>query len=432
MKLSENGKALRWMFIVALSIRLLVSIVMFREHLDPTQGHWNFGWEMGLVARSIYEGHGFSSPLFDPSGPTAWMAPVYPYLIAGCMKLFGLYTAASALAILSLNSIFASITVLPVFFTARRIFGERTARLAGWMWVFFPYSIYLSAGRIWENTLTCMVASFIWLQTLRLVESRKNRDWILWGALWGAAALVSPAALGTLPFLGIWVVVRRHKAQRSWLLPAVASALVFVACIAPWTIRNYQTFHRFIPLRDNFWLEMHVGNNGDTSDVTPDSSHPSNNPAEYAQWKQLGELGYMDAKKVETKAFIREHPGFFAWVSLRRAAYVWTGFWSLDPKFLAGEPFHIPNVMFTTAITLLMLRGLRYARRRGKREAVLPIILVLITFPVVYYVSHPSMDYRHPLDPLIVSAVCYCVVEWLREREEKKAALAVETASAKI
>jgi len=37
------------------------------------------------------------------------------------------------------------------------------------------------------------------------------------------------------------------------------------------------------------------------------------------------------------------------------------GFWSLDPNFLAKEPFHIPNIFLTTAITLLLLGGLRFA-----------------------------------------------------------------------
>ena len=39
--------------------------------------------------------------------------------------------------------------------------------------------------------------------------------------------------------------------------------------------------------------------NGDTSDVTPDSAHPTTSPIEYAQWRRLGEIGFMDAKKVE-------------------------------------------------------------------------------------------------------------------------------------
>ena len=55
---------------------------MVPEFLDPYRDHWHFGWEMGRIARSIVEGHGFSSPFFDPSGPTAMLPPAYPYLVA--------------------------------------------------------------------------------------------------------------------------------------------------------------------------------------------------------------------------------------------------------------------------------------------------------------------------------------------------------------
>ena len=407
------------MFAVAFGIRLAVSAFMVPEFLDNYRDHWHFGWEMGRIARSICEGHGFSSPFFDPSGPTAMLPPAYPYLVALCMKLFGGFTVGSTMAILTLNSLFASLTVFPVFFLAKRVLDERTARVSGWAWAFFPYSIYLASGRIYSDSLTCLIASLLWLQTLRVEKSRVIGDWLLWGLLWGAAGLVSPVLLGPLPFLAIWLVVRRSRAGLPWLAPGMASAVVLLAVVTPWTVRNYRAFDRFIPLRDGFWMEVHVGNNGDTSDVTPDSAHPTTSPIEYAQWRALGEIGYMDAKKTQALDFIRQHPGFFVWVSARHVANMWTGFWSLDPKFLADEPFHIPNTFFATAMTLLLIGGLRYAWLNGKGQEVFPLVLIFVTFPMVYYITHSSMDYRHPLDPIIVIMDCYCVLEWRRRRKSR-------------
>ncbi|HKD86873.1 MAG TPA: glycosyltransferase family 39 protein [Terriglobales bacterium] len=404
------------MVLAALAIRLGVSAIMAQSFVDPFRGYWHFGWEMGRIAQSICQGQGFASPFFDPSGPTAMLPPAYPYLVALCMKLFGGFTTASALGILTLNSIFASFTVLPVYFLARRVFDEKAAVVAGWVWVFFPYSIYLSGGRIYSDTLACLIASLLWLQTIRLKDSRATTDWLLWGALWGAAGLVSPALLGPLPFLAIWLIVQRREADRPWLVPGIVAGCAFLALITPWTLRNYRVFHRLVPLRDGFWMEVHVGYNGDTSDVTPDSAHPTTSSAEYAQWQRLGEIGYMDAKKSEALAFIGQHPGFAVWVALRHFLNMWTGFWSLDPRFLANEPFHIPNVLFTTAITLLLLAGFRYAWLEGKWQDVFPLALIIFTFPLVYYVTHTSMDYRHPLDPIIVIMISYCVVEWRRRR----------------
>ncbi len=370
--LAGARRSLYSMFLVALAIRVAVSAVMVPEFLDPFRDHWHFGWEMGRIARSIVEGHGFASPFFDPSGPTAMLPPAYPYLVAACMKLFGGFTVGTTMAVLTLNSGFGSLTVIPLYFLAKRVLDERTALVAGWVWVFFPYSIYLAGGRIYSDALTCLIATLLWLQTVRLEQSRTTRDWLLWGLLWGLGGLVSPVLLGPLPFLAVWLAVRRSRAGLSWFGPGVLAACVLLAVVTPWTIRNYRAFGRLIPLRDGFWMEVHVGNNGDTSDVTPDSAHPTTSPVEYAQWRRLGEIGFMDAKKVEALAFIHQHPGFFAWVTLRHMANMWTGFWSLDPMFLADEPFHIPNVFFATAMTLLAVGGLRYAWLAGKAKGCLP------------------------------------------------------------
>lgn len=413
-------KAVVFMMTAGLVLRLVAVAFMVTNHLNPILDHWKFGWEMGRVARSLYQGSGFSSPLFEPSGPTAWMAPGYPLLLASVFKVFGLFTTASAWAILTLNSIFGVVTIIPVVNIARRFFGKRVAMYSGWVWAFFPYSVYLSAGRVWENTLTTMLFSFIMWLTLELAESPTMAKWLGWGALWGLGALISPAMVGTLPFLGLWVAYRHHRDGHKWFLRAAMASLVFWVIMSPWVIRNYVVFGKFIPLRDNFWLEMHVGNNGDTSDVTPDSAHPSNSPIEFAQWEQLGEVRYMDAKKVQTKQFISDHTGFFAWLTVRRFAYTWTGFWSLDSKFLADEPFHIPNVIFSATMTFLLLLGFHFARQSGIGRDSIPLLIGIICFPMVYYFTHPSMDYRHPIDTIIVIFGTYAVLEAVERKKARK------------
>ena len=147
------------MVVVALVIRMVVMGFTYRDRLDPARDHWTFGWEMARVARSIVTGQGFSSPYPEPSGPTALVPPLYTYLVAGVFKLFGVYTAASALVILNLNNLFSSFTCLPVFLIARRVFGLRVAAWAGWIWALFPYSITLSNVCVWETLLTTLLLS---------------------------------------------------------------------------------------------------------------------------------------------------------------------------------------------------------------------------------------------------------------------------------
>ena len=50
-------------------------------------GH--LGAECDSIAQAIVAGRGFSDPFQEPSGPTAWMPPVLPYLTAAVYWLTG-------------------------------------------------------------------------------------------------------------------------------------------------------------------------------------------------------------------------------------------------------------------------------------------------------------------------------------------------------
>jgi hypothetical protein len=86
---------------------------------------------------------------------------------------------------------------------------------------------------------------------------------------------------------------------------------------------------------------------------------------------------------------------------LRRFVYMWTAFWNLDPKNLEIE-FHNPaNVYLTVSLTVVMLIGLWQALRTA-REKTLPYLLLLLFYPLVFYVTHPEIRYRHIIEPEII------------------------------
>ena len=87
-----RSRTLFLMVATGLTIRLIVMAFMYKQHLDPWHDHFHFGFEAGRIARSIAQGEGFSSPLYEKTGPTAWLTPVYPYILAGFFKVFGIYT----------------------------------------------------------------------------------------------------------------------------------------------------------------------------------------------------------------------------------------------------------------------------------------------------------------------------------------------------
>src|SRR5579872_5153023 len=400
---------------VAFVLRFVVAAFLYKEFVDPYRDFWHFGWETGRVARSIAAGHGFSSPLFGDTGPTAIMTPLYPYLLGGTFKVFGIYSTASAFALLAFNTLCSALTCIPIFLIAENFFGRRLAKWTGWTWVFFPHAIFFSAGRIWVTSLATLLLTLGLLMTIRFAHDTPLRTWVAYRVLWALNGLANPANLAVLPFLAVWLLVRLRVQSWRWIARAVVSALVFAAMISPWFVRNYRTFGRFMPFRDNFWYEFWAGNTGDTSDLVPDWAHPSNGEAEMQKYRDMGELRYFDSKKPMVLNFIRQHPGTFARLTAKKFVFTWTGFWSLNRTYLAGEPFEIPNTVFCTALTLLMLAGLWLAFRENPFAGSF-FAVVLFSIPLLYYITHPDLEYRHVIDPEIVILATLAAMRLLRRK----------------
>jgi 4-amino-4-deoxy-L-arabinose transferase-like glycosyltransferase len=276
------------MVLVGLSLRLIVAGFLYPEHLNPDRDYWLFAGEAGRIGRSLVNGQGFSSPFFGETGPTALMAPAYCYLVAAVFKTFGVYTKSSALFLLFLNCLFSAFTCLPVFFIARKNFGERAAHMAGWIWALFPYAIFFSADFLWPTVLSTLLLSLLFLWMLSMSDAAGAAVWLGFGSFSGVAALNDPIVLSVLPALGMWACYRRHKLGRSWLPRASMALLAFLLITSAWFIRNYQTFHRVIPVRDGFWLEVYLGNNGNGWHWAPPGFHPTNNEAEWQEYRHSG------------------------------------------------------------------------------------------------------------------------------------------------
>jgi 4-amino-4-deoxy-L-arabinose transferase-like glycosyltransferase len=392
------------MILAAIILRLVVVASVFRATSTPTASYEQFGWEVGWVARSIALGHGFTSPFLPLTGPTALVPPLFTYVLGTIFRLFGLYSASSAVVVLLFNTILSALTVIPIYLSAKLTLNTRAARIAGWAWAVYPFSVYFSAARVWEYALTALLFSlcFRFAQTLHL--QRRVLAWVAFGLLYGVTALSNPSVASVLPFFLLLALYRLHRSGGRWLLSGLAATLAFIAVLLPWTLRNEHRLHAAFPVRDGFWLEAYAGNNGDTSDSNPAWAHPASSAAEMRRYQSLGEVRYLAEKRALTLHFVAAHPAFTAWVSARRALRFWTGFWSLSPTYLAREPLDAPNIVFCTAVTLLMLRGLRHLWQRDPGAA-LPYLILLAVFPLTYYLTHSSMDYRQPIEPEIIVLV---------------------------
>jgi len=400
--------------VVAFVVRILFLFVFYHRYGETTVSDrvplGVFG-ETGEVARAIAEGRGFSSPLQGfQSGPTAWLTPIFPYLLAGVFKIYGTFSYSSGLVIRAIDLAFSAFTCWPICAIGTKAFGRVTGKAAAWIWVICPTAIYFPLLWVWDTALAGLWMALLFAATLLLRGSDRIGWWAAYGALWAVGALISPSLLSVLPFLALWALwPLRQRLEHAARLAVVAS-LIFTAGIAPWTIRNYVVFHKFIPLRSNFGLELWLGNNPSVPETWSPGLHPNENPVEGAKYVRMTEIPYMEEKQREAFAFLRSHPLDAAHFAFRRFAQNWLGMWDSPYDIWSHAPLYAKlAIVWNCSFSLLSLVGVLFAYRAGKKEAV-PFAMVMLIFPLIFYLTHTSLRYRFPLDPIMQVLAAYAVV----------------------
>jgi len=360
---------------------------------------------MGRIGRSLALGQGFANPFYGITGPTAWEPPLYPLLIGGVFRIFGIYTPASAFVLLAVNSLFAALTTLPIVSIAKRCFGEGVALWSAWTWALLPSMIFWSTRWVWETSLATFLLALLLALALALEVKDGRKLWLEFGFLWGIAALTNPSLLSMLPVSGLWAWYRRAKQGKRSSTGVAAASAIFLACLAPWLVRNYRTFGRFLWIRSNFGVELRLGNGPGADGRWMDFLHPSKNVQQFQLYRQLGEIAYAAERKREALAFMREDYARFAGLSLKRFAYFWGGP-PRSPPSLANLGGHFLYL----ASSLLAGYGLAEAFRKRRPGAWLFLWLMLI-YPLVYYGVFFLPRYRHPIEPELGILMLYAIRE---------------------
>ncbi len=395
-----------WMVAIGLFLRLAWIVVGHTYKFKTLEQNFGFGWEMGRIGAAIASGHGFSNPFSGSTGPTAWEPPLYPYLIAGVFHIFGIYSRTSAFVLLSINSVFSALTCIPIFLIARRIFSEKVAVGAAWTWALLPYVMYWCTRWVWETSLSALlVAVIVWL-ALTLEDRDGLKPWLEFGLIWGIAALNSTVLLSFLPASGLWAWNRRARRGKPSLAGVALASLVFIACITPWLLRNYQTFGKFIFIRDNFGAELLLGNRKGADGTWPWYLHPTQDPYAMRQYTSMGELAYVSMCKRQALDYIKADYGRFAILCFKRFVYYWNGSPKESKIWWLAE---FRNSLFL-ASSVLMFWGLGRALRRHKPGAWLLFWLILL-YPAIYYIVFPGPRYRHPIEPEITILGVYLLTE---------------------
>ena len=416
-RFSKAITSLLLILIVGFAARIAFAWNQERKVPDAVLAIAPFDQETGSIGYALWAGKGFSNPFRRETGPTAWLTPVYPLLVAAAFKLFGAFTIAAFFTLVFLNILFSTAVCVPVFFIGKRAAGITVGATAAWLWALFPNAIMVPFEWIWDTSLSALLAALLLWATLELSERRRLRDWCGYGLLWGFALMTNPSLGSLLPFLFAWAAYRSRRQPGSVPLwrPALALGLAILCC-APWTIRNYAVFHRFVPLRSNFPLELYIGNNENYDERHVRFPGPITKERELLRYFRMGEMPFMDEEMRKARNFIVAHPRMEAVLFAERFIAFWTGLPHPIDNFLNTDSLLVRGLMLCAAFSAFgALLGIIALVRRHSPYTI-PLAAFPLIFPFLYYVTHTSLRYRHPIDPIVLLLTAVAAHAFLRRR----------------
>lgn len=376
-----------------------------------------FEQETGNIAFALSQGKGFSNLFRQDTGLTAWIPPVYPFLLSLIFRVFGPFTLSSFFAAVLLNALFSAATTFPLFHLAQKVAGRTVAIFTAWLWVALPAGIMMPFEWIWDTSLSVLLATTILWMTLRISESGKRSLWLAYALLWAIALLTNPSLSIALPFLLFWAAVRaRDVVQLPWRIP-VRTLLLIVLCSLPWTIRNYSAFHRVILIRSNLPFELWIGNNDIFDPHAVNGIQRITRFEETRRYAQMGETAYLADKQIRAVTFIRQKPALFLRLTGRKIIATWIGTEHPMDDFLHANSLLVRIVILCNAILTLGTATGALLLSRSKNQFAFPLIVFPALFPVIYYVTHPSLRYRHPIDPTLILLTAFAAAVTLSKKK---------------
>lgn len=301
------------------------------------------GFEVGNVAYALVcTGEGFASPFGGATGPTAWVAPGLVAIYAAAFGLFGCLSGGAVLALFGVALAGSALTVLLAHDAASRLFAgaPRAPVLAALLVALSPWDLRLYHA---ESLLDLHLPTAAFLLLLVLLLRLRERPSLPGLAGFSVAAagvtLVNPVLVAVAVVgLGSLVLSRRVPAVR-----ALASFLLaFLVLVGPYVAWQRARLGGWTFVKSNLPFELHLGNHpGGAGLYTPErlaGLHPSQDVAEYRDYRRLGELAYVRSRGRE---LLRELDlRRFALATVRRVVYLlflhrempWDGGWDLVVK----------------------------------------------------------------------------------------------------
>ena len=368
------------LFLIAFAVRAAFVVVQLRLGIFDV----SFEAADSALYRSLADSLSTTGAFALDGAPTAFVTPGYSLFLSIAYLI-----SRSTLGIGLIQAGLGALTVVLLAAVARSIGGNFAAGVTRLMAAIYPHLIFWTGYVLTETLYVFLLAAALYACT-RTLEARQS----LWraavaGALFGAAALVRPLALGFAVLLGVAGVLSARYRTRAFVgLAGLAIVLV------PWVIRNAVVLDSPVVTSTEAGFVLWQGN-------SPGATGGTRGYVDGLDFDVLelpADISEVEADRVyreQALSWMAEHPA-------RVLSLIPKKLWNMWRPTYEGSSTLNSLVTYTSYLPLLVLAipGLGLCSRRGAMGG------ILVGFVLYHLVAHGLVTgmirFRLPVEAMLI------------------------------
>ncbi len=382
-------------------------------------------WEYEAIAQNMLKKGDFVYNYRDYGEYRALVSPGYPYLTFAVYKIFGTNHR------LMLFIQFIMMTALCfIIYRITWLFFKN-------IWISFIASLLTAVhpGLIfYSSTMLHQFALYITLffgSILLLCLCHLKNKWpyfILLGIIGGFAVLTRATFLPVIVLgLILYVIINKTNHTKARVIKAVTALAILLIVNAPWAVRNYLIFEKFIYSQTNIWEQFWVGNNPEAT-----GGHYKADGTivlDYKPPEMQAELDSSDSEISDNKIFrkyafkyLREQPAAFVSGVLKKAILFW---WFFPQTGILYPKYYLLayRILYTTLL-FFAASGLAICqlKKLWKPIMIFPLLLVF-GINAVHALNFVEMRHRWTVEPILMilsSVLIFFLIEKIYNLVKKR------------
>lgn len=369
-----------------------------------------------MLARQVANGKGFCVtdtvdywwPMTPGGHPTAHWSFLYVTFLAAIYKLFGFHPLAARIIQGVLAGIF---TPWLTYLLSVRYYNRKVGLIAAALSAGYAYFVYYAASLMTEGLYIPAVLWSLFLVQKTGMMSNSSGDYqpssigCLLGLALAVAMLLRQAFLLLVPFFFAWLLWRSYRPRGRSVgdtIKIMTVALIFLAfAVAPWTIRNYRAFDRFVLLNTNAGFAFFWGNHPihgyRFKSILPQTG-PSYEELIPEESRHLNEADMERALLKKGLTFVRDDPLRYIVLSVSRIGDFFT-FWPSKNSSLVSN---ISRISSFALLLPFMIHGMYLTLKNDGYANFILLYFFICIYTAIHLLTWALIRYRLPVDSVLI------------------------------